>query len=179
MIFRDYVADNNRALLSVQDALLDKFASGLRSVRDRGGVLYVLGNGGSAATASHAVADFTKTAKQFGGESLKCIAISEMVSLQTAYANDQSFEVGAAETIRSLANPQDALLLVSVSGISPNIVACFNAATDLALTTFTIFGSRGKELAALSDHGIVLDSDDYQVVENAQLTLIHWLVKVL
>lgn len=179
MEYKEYLRQNDEVLKKVDASLLSSFINGLDALRTRNRTLYILGNGGSAATASHAVADFSKTASSLGRIPLKTIAISEMVSLQTAYANDESFLVAMAETLRAYAAEGDALLIISVSGQSPNLLEAFKYAKDSGIQVFSIVGARGAELAGESDFGILLDSEDYQVVENAQLSLVHWIVKVL
>jgi D-sedoheptulose 7-phosphate isomerase len=148
-------------------------------VRDNGETLWVAGNGGSSATASHAVADFTKTVTQGGKRGIKSVALSEMVSLQTAFANDVSFIDAMSETLKLVGREGDALLLFSVSGQSPNLLRAADAATGLGMEVLSIVGRNGSPLADLSTHSILLDSDDYQVVENLHVSLMHWLVKEL
>jgi D-sedoheptulose 7-phosphate isomerase len=102
-----------------------------------------------------------------------------MIAMQTAFGNDDSFESAFALSLRNYAKTGDAVMVLSVSGLSPNLLAASRAAIDMGLTLFSIVGVRGKDLAAKSDFALIVDSDDYQVVENTQMSLIHWFVKAL
>jgi len=177
--FLDYVELNRLALGQIEQKNIDRFAEGLSRVRARNGTLWVAGNGGSAASASHAVADFGKTVTGNGSPSLRTIALSELVGMQTAFANDESFKDAFALTLDLYAEERDALLILSVSGLSPNLLAASQSAFRRNIDVFAIVGIRGKELAENSHYSVVIDSDDYQIVENAQMSLIHWFVKIL
>jgi phosphoheptose isomerase len=179
MKFESYVLEHSSALEKVSHDTLGRFSLSLGGLRETGKTLWVAGNGGSSATASHAVADFTKTVTQDGKKGIKAVALSEMVSLQTAFANDVSFIDAMSETLKLVGVESDALLLFSVSGQSPNLLRAAKAATGLGMEVLSIVGSNGSPLADLSTHAILLDSDDYQVVENLHVTLMHWLVKEL
>lgn len=177
--FQDYLQANTDALQGVDEVLLSRFINGLRSVRSAGGSILIAGNGGSAATASHAVADFVKTVEGFGGATLKSLALSEMTSLQTALGNDIEFAEGYAFTLRRFATKADGVLIISVSGTSPNLLRAAEAAAEIGIPVFSMVGSRGRALAEASDYAIIIPSNDYQVVENAHLTLVHWIAKTL
>lgn len=179
MQFEDYVEQQDKALRAVSSDVLKNFVEGLKTVRGLGGTMWVAGNGGSSASASHAVADFVKTSTAHGARPFRTISVSELLSLTTAFSNDVSFEESLSSTISSMAEPGDAILLISVSGKSPNLISCAKVAKDKGLTLFSLVGAQGTKLAAESDHSIVIDSEDYQTVENAHMTLIHWFVKEL
>lgn len=141
--------------------------------------IWVIGNGGSAATASHFVADLVKTTKQFSGNSHRTIALHELQSLQTAYANDVSFESAFAETLKDLSSPGDLLLIISVSGTSKNLLQAKAAAAGLGLKTSCLVGAAGVDLKNDCDAGLLIPSLDYQVVENWHTILLHWLAKTV
>ncbi len=179
MDFDKYLDDNFRIFRAIEPDKLFSLVQALTSVREAGGTLWVAGNGGSAAAASHFVADLVKTARSFTGKSLPTIALHECISLTTAYSNDQSFEASLGETLRDLARPGDALLILSVSGTSPNLVYAKGIADQLGLVTLSIVGEKGSALSGQSTVGICLKSGDYQIVENAHILILHWLAKNL
>jgi D-sedoheptulose 7-phosphate isomerase len=96
----------------------------LAAVRQAGGTIFVAGNGGSASTASHLALDLQKAARTNGGFS-RAVSLSDSVGLITAWANDESFERVFAEQLEALARRGDALVVFSVSGSSPNLIAAF------------------------------------------------------
>lgn len=179
MKFESYVLEHPAVLEAVTQDTLSRFSLSLAAVRESGETLWVAGNGGSSATASHAVADFTKTVTQDGKKGIKAVALSEMVSVQTAFANDVSFIDAMSETLKLVGRKGDALLLFSVSGQSPNLLRAAEAAAGIGMEVLSIVGRNGAPLADLSASYILLDSDDYQVVENLHLILMHWFVKQL
>jgi D-sedoheptulose 7-phosphate isomerase len=173
--FSEYLSKNNDLAKSVDETILLAILKTMREIRDAGSTLWIAGNGGSAATASHAVADFVKTSTAFGSKPLRSISLAEMTSLQTAIANDVSFGDGMSLSLRSFAKLGDGLLILSVSGTSPNLIGAFNAAKSLDLKTLAITGEKGKELCARVDVGLCLASSNYQLVENLHVLLLHWL----
>lgn len=179
MIWNDYVHENSRVSLGISEAELRDFVLLLKETRSNSAKVWVLGNGGSATTAAHAVGDFGKTAKGFGGQPLFTIAPSEMTALQTAYANDIDFRVAFGETISDFASVGDLVWVISVSGKSPNLVNAVDVAKAKGLKVVATVGERGASLAPQVDLCIVIPSDDYQIVENIQLSIMHWLTKQL
>jgi D-sedoheptulose 7-phosphate isomerase len=179
MTWNEYLDSNDSVMRQIDPVILDSFLSILKRVRESGGKVWVLGNGGSASLASHAVVDFGKTVKQGGAKPLFTIASSEFVSMQTAYSNDLSFESGFASMIDDFGSKEDAVWIVSVSGTSPNLLLAARTAKEKGMTVLSTVGKKGESLAKASDSGILIDSFDYQVVENAHLLLMHWFTKKL
>jgi len=172
--FGQYLGKNFEVAANLQAADLNRFIAGLRDIRDGDGTLWIAGNGGSSAAASHATVDFIKTSTAFRSSPLKSVSLSEMVSLQTALANDLSFEQGFSQSIESLSRPGDGLMILSVSGTSPNLIYALEAAKVKKLKTFAITGKKGAKTCSEVDYGICIASEDYQIVENIHMLLIHW-----
>lgn len=174
-----YVAENTSAMEAIDERLISDFYKVLDRARNEGGKVWVLGNGGSASTAAHTVGDFGKTSKAMGARPLMTLAPSEMTALQTAYSNDESFLTAFSSTLADFAEAKDVVWIISVSGRSPNLLSAHLQAKAIGMTVLSTVGKSGSVLASDSDVGIVIDSEDYQVVENVQLTLMHWLTKLL
>lgn len=179
MDFNQYLKSQSFVLESVNKTKLAEFIEGLREIRASEGILWVAGNGGACSTASHTAGDFNKTTLGFGNRPLKTVAISDMSALTTAFANDIDFSRSISGPLEILANSNDGLLLLSVSGTSSNILKALEIALVREIKTFCIFGKKGKEIAKTSKYSLVLESSDYQIVENAQMTLIHWITKII
>lgn len=139
----------------------------LRAARDRGSSVYVIGNGGSAGVASHAITDFVNVAR------LRAQTVHES-SLLTCMANDYGYENAYARILSTLARPEDVLIAISSSGKSSNI--CNAAVKVRALGGFVItlsgFAS-SNPLRALGDLNIWLDSRDYGMVEIGHEFILH------
>ena len=132
--------------------LLERMAEGLATVRDRGGRLFILGVGGSAANASHAVNDFRKIC------GFECYAPTDNVSELTARTNDEGWTSVFAEWLRgSRLLAQDGLLIFSVGGgnveknVSPNLVAALQYGKEVGASIFGIVGKDGGYTAQVAD----------------------------
>ena len=179
MDFQAYLAEQNRLLSELSQETIDEFVNTLQEVRSSGSILWILGTGGSAGTASHLVTDFSKGAGENGNGSLRALAPSELISLQTAIANDIDFSQAFSKTLEMYSKSGDAILVISVSGKSPNLVLAAEYAAGKGLKVLSIVGERGIPLQRISETCLMIKSDDYQIVENIQLTLGHWFMKKL
>jgi D-sedoheptulose 7-phosphate isomerase len=138
-------------------AVCEKAVELLAAVRERGGRLFILGVGGSAANASHAVNDFRKIA------GLECYAPTDNVSELTARTNDEGWSTVFAEWLKgSRLNGKDALLILSVGGgnleknVSPNLVAALQLAKERGASVLGIVGRDGGYTATVADVVIVI-----------------------
>src|SRR5438552_2427613 len=145
----------------------------LTGVRARGGVIYTAGNGGSAGTASHLALDLQKV----GGA--RAVSLSDSVGLITAWGNDASFDRVFAEQLEVLGRPEDALVVISVSGSSPNVIALLEVTRDKRMASVGLLGRDGGRAAALVDVPVMVSSDDYGWVESAHVVLHHALTYAL
>jgi len=146
-------------------ALCEKAVELLASVRERGGRLFILGVGGSAANASHAVNDFRKIA------GLECYAPTDNVSELTARTNDEGWSTVFAEWLKgSRINDKDALLILSVGGgnleknVSPNLVAALQLAKERGASVLGIVGRDGGYTAKVADACCVIPTVNPQNV---------------
>ncbi len=177
--FKSYLGEQHRLLDLIPTSVVEEFVNTLQEVRANRSVLWILGNGGSAGTASHLVTDFSKGAGELGNGSLRAAAPSEFVSLQTALANDLDYSEVFSKTLEMYSNSDDVVLAISVSGRSPNLIKAAEYATKKGLKVLSIVGERGMPLQDMSQSCIMVESNDYQIVENIQLTLGHWFMKRL
>lgn len=139
----------------------------LKALRAAGGSLYIVGNGGSAAVASHAVTDFVNVAK------LRATTIHDS-SLLTCMANDFGYENAFARILSTMVRPKDALIAISSSGRSRNITNAVGAVRDAGGTAITLSGFEpGNALRSLGHYNIWLDSRDYGFVEIGHQFFLH------
>jgi D-sedoheptulose 7-phosphate isomerase len=169
---RSWLLEAAGVVAAVDPAATAAAVTALATVRERGGTILVCGNGGSASTASHLALDLQKAARP-DGRGTRALSLSESVGLVTAWGNDVSFERVFAEQIGVLAAPGDALVVFSVSGSSPNVIAAIETARELSLVTVGFLGRDGGRARALVDHAVVVPSEDYGWVESAHLVLEH------
>jgi D-sedoheptulose 7-phosphate isomerase len=135
--------------------------------------VWVLGNGGSAATASHFACDLAKTATVVGAPRLRALALTDNVPLLTAWGNDVSYEVVFAEQVRSFVRADDLVVAISASGNSPNVLAAAAVTLDQGARLIGITGFGGGRLQPLCDVCLTVPSAEYGPVEDAHMILVH------
>lgn len=139
----------------------------LRTARDRGNSVYLVGNGGSAGVASHAATDFVNVVR------LRAQTVHDS-SLLTCMANDYGYENAFARILSTLVRPEDVLIAISSSGKSPNICNAAAKVRELGGTVITLSGfAHNNPLRALGDLNIWLDSRDYGMVEIGHQFILH------
>lgn len=165
------------ALRAHRETIL-KLVDALVQARNAGRWVFVFGNGGSGATASHSVADLTKGAVLGGGPALRAMSLVDNTPLLTAWSNDDSYSAAMARQLRSYGSEADVAIAISCSGNSPNVLEAVKVAHDLDMVTFGLCGFDGGELSRAVDHPIVIDAPLIQQVEDAHHVLMH-MVSVL
>jgi D-sedoheptulose 7-phosphate isomerase len=159
--------------------VLDQFAEVLLDCQKRKSTIFLLGNGGSAATASHFACDLTKGTRIGDVPAFRAIALNENVALMTAWANDTTYERIFAEQLSALVRPNDVVILISVSGNSPNILAAAAAARQADARVIALTGQSGGYLVRLADLAICVPSQSIEQVEDAHLIIAHSLCVVI
>jgi D-sedoheptulose 7-phosphate isomerase len=135
--------------------------------------VYILGNGGSASTASHFACDLSKATIVAGRSRLRVTCLNDNIALLTAWANDESYNRVFAEPLLNLLDPDDMIIAISASGNSPNVVEAMKVGTEMGALTVGLVGFDGGELRDMVDLSIHIRSRDYGVVEDCHLVLEH------
>jgi D-sedoheptulose 7-phosphate isomerase len=172
---RDYVTQQKAALDSIPVEAVDKLIGVLRRAVLEDRQIFVFGNGGSAANASHFVTDLGKGSSDKIGRRFRCLSLNDNVSWITALGNDYAYEDVFVQQLRNYARPQDVVLVMSVSGNSPNVVKAVDWAVQNGLQTIALVGGKRGRLAQLAKHVIVINSEHYGRVEDAQMGICHML----
>jgi D-sedoheptulose 7-phosphate isomerase len=135
--------------------------------------IFIIGNGGSASTASHMAVDLAKGTQVKGYPSLRVISLTDNVGMITAWANDLAYEEVFTEQLKNLLSYKDVLIAISASGNSPNILSAVRYAKSRGAATVGFIGFGGGKLKDLVDVDITVSSHNYGVVEDFHLTLNH------
>src|SRR5215204_4925192 len=154
---RDYWDEVADVAAAIDLTDLERAAMMLLTCQARGRVVFVVGNGGSAATASHFACDLSKGTRRDGPPTFHVVSLTDNVPLLTAWANDSGYEHVFSEQLTALARPGDLLVAISASGNSPNVVAAVDAARS----------------CGMSDVIVNVPSDRVEVVEDAHLVVAH------
>jgi D-sedoheptulose 7-phosphate isomerase len=156
-----------------------RIAEVLLDCHQRGGTIFVLGNGGSAATASHFACDLAKGTRVAELPAFRVVPLTDNVPLITAWANDTSYEQVFAEQLAALVRPADVVVAISASGNSPNVLAAARVARAAGAFVIALSGRSGGKLRALADLTIGVTSDTIEQVEDAHIVIAHGLCVTL
>jgi D-sedoheptulose 7-phosphate isomerase len=140
---------------------------------DRGRTIFLFGNGGSAALASHMTCDLGKGTAPGTGQRLRALALTDNVALITAWANDTQYENIFAEQLENFLEPGDVACAISGSGNSPNVLAALSFARRAGAITTGITGFQGGKMKALCDVCVVVPSLNMQIIEDLHLAIAH------
>jgi D-sedoheptulose 7-phosphate isomerase len=141
--------------------------------------VFILGNGGSAATASHMMNDLNKFASVPGRRRFRAIALTDNVPLFTAVGNDQSYAEVFVEPLQNLLEAGDVVIAISASGNSKNVVRAVEYAQAQGATVIGFCGQPGGRLAQLADRRVIIPSDRIGQQEDGHLILNHVLAFAL
>jgi D-sedoheptulose 7-phosphate isomerase len=137
--------------------------------------IFVFGNGGSAANASHFATDLGKGASDKAGRRFRVISLNDNVSWMTALANDYSYDQVFVGQLQNYAHPGDVALSMSVSGNSPNCVKALEWAASNGLRTIALVGAKRGRMAEIAEHVITIADTHYGRAEDAQMGICHML----
>ncbi len=174
----DYIQKQKAALDSIPGPAVEKlvqiFQKALREDRQ----IFVFGNGGSAANASHFITDLGKGASDKVGRRFRCLSLNDNVSWMTALGNDYCYEDVFVRQLSNFARRGDVVLVMSVSGNSPNVVRAVEWSAKNGLCTIALVGKKRGRLAEIAEHVIAIDSEHYGRVEDAHMGICHMLCYV-
>ena len=143
-----------------------------------GGKILVFGNGGSAADAQHIAAELVNRLN-YDRPPIAAIALTTDTSILTSVANDATFADLFERQVRALGRKGDAVMAISTSGNSPNVLKAVEAARELGLKVVALAGRDGGSLAPLADVALVVESDSTQRVQETHITIAHILCELI
>ncbi|HEY0109392.1 MAG TPA: SIS domain-containing protein [Fibrella sp.] len=173
--FEDYISQQHTTLDSIPLQQVNRLAEQMQQLWAEDRQLFVFGNGGSAANASHFMTDLGKGASDVLSKRFRCLSLNDNVAWLTALGNDYSYDDVYVGQLQNYARPGDMVLTMSVSGNSPNLLKAVQWANDHQLMTVALVGGKRGKLAELANEVIVVDSEHYGRVEDAHMTICHML----
>jgi len=165
--------------ISRREAEIEKAADIIFAAYKKGKQVFIMGNGGSASTASHCALGFAKQSAVAGKPRLKAKSLADNVGLITAWGNDADYSSVFLEQMRDQLEPGDVVIGISASGNSLNVLRAVEYARGEGAITIALTGFGGGKLKQLADESIALSSRDYGQVEDAHLALTHILSDIL
>ena len=168
-----YFAYYHSVLSGLPHSDIELVAEKLSEAFEDGKRIFIFGNGGSAALASHLACDLGKGTAADGGKRFKVMSLTDNVSLLTAWANDTCYERVFAEQIQNFVQPDDIAFAISASGNSPNVLLGLQAAADAGAFNIGLTGFRGGKMKSLCDLCIVIPSENMQIIEDLHVGVSH------
>ena len=153
-------------------ASLGKIAEAMAAVLARGGKILLCGNGGSAADAQH-IAGELLSRYEFDRAPLAAVALTTDTSVLTAIGNDYGYEQVFERQVQGLGKKGDALVALSTSGRSPNVLRAIDAAKKAGLVTIGFTGQKGGDMAVRCDFVLRAPSDQTPVIQQIHITAAH------
>jgi len=135
--------------------------------------IFIMGNGGSAATASHFALDLAKNTIMPGAPRLKAISLTDHVPLITAWSNDTAYEHIFAEQLANMIEPGDLVIGISTSGNSPNVINAIQLAKACKASTVGLLGAKGGKIKEMVDAYVLAPGQNIEQEEDAHLILAH------
>ena len=173
--FNDYISTKDLLLKKIDQKILNKIIQEiLNSIKNKRD-FFSCGNGGSAATAEHLSCDFSKGSCTNTNLNFKVFSLNSNVSLMTAIANDISYDDVFSYQLNRYGKANDVLLAFSVSGTSKNIIKCTKIAKKKKIKIISFTGFNGGVLKKLSNYNINFPSNNFGIVEDCHLTIMHFI----
>jgi D-sedoheptulose 7-phosphate isomerase len=185
---RDFTADICKYLEKLKGVIdrldtgeINRFLNLLYEAREKGKQIFIMGNGGSAATASHFCNDFNKGASfEFENKKrFKFICLNDNVSTLMAYANDVSYNDVFIEQLKNFYISGDMVIGISGSGNSENVIKAIEYANTNDGITVALTGYDGGKLKKIAGYSVHVNVDDMQIVEDLHMMMDHLSMKVI
>lgn len=158
---------------------IEKISQIIKNARDNKNKIFLIGNGGSASTASHFVCDLNKTSTMSNKERLRAISLVDNMSLVSAYSNDVSFTSIFLEQLKNFLSPRDIVIAISGSGNSKNIIDAVSYAKEHGAIIIGLTGFEGGALKSKCDECLIIPSNSMYRIEDMHLMLNHIFTSIL
>lgn len=169
----NYIQEQRTALESIPVDSVESIINDMRMALKEDRQIFVFGNGGSASNASHFVTDLGKSSSDKTYRRFRCLSLNENLSWITAIGNDYAYEDIYLRQLENYARPRDIVMVLSVSGNSPNLVKAIEWCKKHNIYTIALTGGKKSRLAEIADKVIVINSTHYGRVEDCQMHICH------
>jgi D-sedoheptulose 7-phosphate isomerase len=173
----EYIRGLQATLETLPMDRIEQVISVLHQARLENRQVFIMGNGGSAATASHFVCDLAKNTRERGKPHFKVIGLTDNNSLLSALANDEGYENVFVQQLENFLNPGDIVIAISASGNSPNVLKAVEYANQVNAVTIGFTGYDGGKLGLMVNLNLHIKSGCIEYVEDIHLVLEHMIIK--
>jgi D-sedoheptulose 7-phosphate isomerase len=158
---------------------IESFISVLIKARDNENTVFIMGNGGSASTASHFTCDLAKGVSYGSDKRFRVVCLNDNVPIMMAYSNDLSYDDVFIEQLKNQIKPNDVVIAISGSGNSKNIIKAVEYANQNNAISVGITGYNGGKLKQIATHSVNANIDDMQVSEDIHVIISHAVMQIL
>ncbi len=171
--FNSYFENLSESLKRIDIQQIERATESLLACYQRGGTVYIFGNGGSAANASHIAGDYSKAISLGLDKRFKIMALNDNIASMMAYANDLSYDYIFIEPLKTFLTANDLVIAISGSGNSTNVLKATEYAKEMGVEIIGISGFKGGKLNQLVNIKLHIPVDDMEMTEDANLILFH------
>ena len=175
----NYISTLQQTMDQLPQSLISDVIHILQRARMQGSQVFIMGNGGSASTASHFVCDLAKNTRREGLPHFRAIGLTDNMEIFSAYANDEGYENVFSQQLINLIRPGDIVIAISASGNSKNVLNAVEEARKYGVTTIGFTGFDGGRLGQMADVHIHVRSNIIEHVEDIHLMLEHMIVRAI
>lgn len=175
----NYIATLQKTLSRLPASAIQEAIQMLHEARLARRKVLIMGNGGSASTASHFVCDLAKNTRVAGQPDFRVIGLADNMAIFSAYSNDEGYDNVFARQLGSLVEADDVVVAISTSGNSPNVLQAVRAANEAGARTIGFTGFDGGALSSLVALDVHVPSSRIEQVEDLHLVLQHLICSVL
>ena len=179
MLIDEYIHELQHTLASIESNRVNEILFELADIYKQGGKLVVFGNGGSAADAQHIVAELVSSFENRRRQSFPALALTVNTSNITAIGNDYDFKSIFSRQVQSLVTSKDAVLALSTSGKSPNVIEAVKQARINGAKVIGFTGQNGGELASLCDYCIKIPNTTTSHIQECHIAIAHYICREL
>jgi D-sedoheptulose 7-phosphate isomerase len=176
---QSYISTLQNTMDKLNQDLIVEVTEVLQNARMQGRQVFIMGNGGSASTATHFVCDLAKNTRREGLPHFRVIGLTDNMAIFSAYANDEGYESVFAKQLANLIQPSDIVIGISASGNSQNVLNAIAEAQKHQVTTIGFTGFDGGKLGQMVNINIHVKSNVIEHVEDIHLMLEHMIVKAI
>lgn len=169
----EYIAEVKTTLDRLPWNAIQEVVNAIVQAWRNGKQIFVMGNGGSASTASHMACDLSKNTANPHAPRLRVMALTDNMALVTAYSNDNGYQNVFAEQLKNFINPGDVVIAISASGKSPNVLNAIQLANQEGAITIGWSGYDGGPLSKMVDVPIVVPNHCIEQIEDIHVMLEH------
>ena len=174
-----YIEEEIRVIQTLDKDVINLIMNEIRASQERGSHIFICGNGGSAATASHYACDFNKGVSGLEDKNTNFVCLSDNIPTMMAIANDYSYDEIFAYQLRNRLQPNDILFVISGSGNSKNIVRAMEVAKEKGNKIIGLCGYDGGKVKEMSDICIHVNVNNMQITEDLHMMLDHCMMYIL